>query len=217
MAWALMSWDLSGKVGWTDMGDRLLPVTVRFTSAAYAAICEIASEHGMSMADVVRRGFDRELSNYLGNIVYMDFEQGKAIQNQLAYLATQMQQILFELRRIGVNYNQEIKLRQMAKKYSQRRAEIDQKYGKKIQKPTWKESYDDVQRRLKSKEEYQSELDTLEENQLSEKNSIIRQSKGLDMQALDRLISRYEAATGKAGETLCRMLGSVAQGTAQGR
>lgn len=199
------------------MGDKLLPVTVRFTSAAYAAICEIASEHGMSMADVVRRGFDRELSNYLDNIVYMDFEQGKAIQEQLAGLANQMQQILFELRRIGINYNQEIRLRQVAKKYSQRRTEIDQKYEKKIQKPTWKESYDDVQRRLKSKEEYQSELDTLDGNQLSEKAGIIRQSKGLDMQALNRLISRYETATGKVGEILCRMLGSAAQGTVQGR
>ena len=199
------------------MGDRLLPVTVRFTSAAYAAICEIASEQGMSMADVVRRGFDRELSNYLDNIVYMDYDQGKAIQEQLAGLANKMQEISFELHRIGVNYNQEIKLRQMAKKYNQRRAEIDRKYERAIRRPAWKESYDDVQRRLKSKEEYQAELNAIVEHQQVEEANIRNQSKGLDIETLNRLISRYEAATGKVGEILCRMLGSVAQGTAQGR
>lgn len=199
------------------MGNKLLPVTIRFTPAAYAAICEIASEQGMSMADVVRKGFDRELSDYLDNIVYMDYDQGKAIQEQLADLANQMQQILFELHRIGINYNQEIRLRQIAKKYSQQRTEIDQKYEKIIRRPSWKESYDDVQRRLKSKAEYQSELDALEENHLSEKNGIIQQSQGLDMQALNRLISRYEIATGKAGEILCRMLGSAGRGTVQGQ
>lgn len=194
-------------------GDKLRPVTVRFTGAAYDAICDIAHEQGMSMADVVRKGFDMELSKYLDSIIYMDYEQGKAIQKQLAVLSNQMQQILFELRRIGVNYNQEIRLQQIARKYNQQYEEINQKYAKKIKKPAWKESFDDTRSRVNAQKEYETILEDMEATRQEEEAAVKQQSIELDVKVLDQLINRYEAATQKVSETLCHMLGSAARAT----
>lgn len=145
------------------MGEKLKPVTVRFTAGAYDAIQEIASEHGKSMADVVRKGFDMELVKYLDTIRYVDYDQGKAIQRQLMDLANIMQGISGQLRRIGVNYDQDVKLRQIAKKT------------------------------------------------LGASNVVIDEGK-LELQRkkllldLENVLSRYDVATKRAGDELCRIL-----------
>lgn len=144
------------------MGEKLKPVTVRFTVRAYDAIQEIASEHGKSMADVIRMGFDMELVKYLDTVRYVDYDQGKEIQRQLMDLSNIMQGISGELRRIDVNYNQDVRLRQLAKKSS----------GGSL---------------------------VLDEGKLE----LQRKKLLLD---LENVLSRYDIATKRAGDELCRIL-----------
>lgn len=144
------------------MGGQLKPVTVRFTEGAYDAIREIASEQGWSMADTVRKGFDMELVKYLDTVRYMDYDQGKEIQRRLMDLANLLQGISGELRRIGVNYNQDIRLRLTA---------------------------------LKSADGSGATLD-------EGKIELRRKRLMLD---LETVLSRYETATKKVGDELCRM------------
>lgn len=96
--------------------DRLMPITVRFSEEAMQAIEELAREYEKPKAEIIRAAVDNRLEKYLGNLVFIDAEQGAAIRKEVFDLASEMQAIKAELRRIGINYNQEIKLRQIEKK-----------------------------------------------------------------------------------------------------
>ena len=100
-------------------GEKLVPLTVRFTGPALDTIRDIADEHGFSAAEIVRFTVDNTLKEYLGSIQFLDYEQGKKIEKQLAEIQTLTSQIGTELNRIGVNYNQEIRLANWFKKTSQ--------------------------------------------------------------------------------------------------
>lgn len=92
-----------------DEGLRLVPTTVRMTADATAAIDEIAAEHHMSRAMVIRLAVDNRLVSYLGQIRYVDSGQGEQIQTLLGQVFTEMDRIRVELNRIGVNYNQAVR------------------------------------------------------------------------------------------------------------
>lgn len=101
----------------TPKGEKLVPVTVRFTPAAYQAINEIAGEQGYSMADIVRMAVDDRLLSYLDAVHYIDAEQGAEIKKIVTALYNEMSAVKLELRRIGVNYNQVARLENLKKKY----------------------------------------------------------------------------------------------------
>lgn len=100
--------------------NRLVPITVRFTSGAIEAIGDVAHKHSMTKAEIVRLAVDGRLSTYLGNLVYVDNKKADTIHKELSELGTTLEKIRFELNRIGVNYNQEMKLKNIEKKYSKR-------------------------------------------------------------------------------------------------
>lgn len=96
--------------------ERLQPITVRFSEEAMQAIDELAREYEKPKAEIIRAAVDNRLEKYLGMICYIDAEQGAAIRKEIFALASEMQAIKAELRRIGINFNQEVKLRQIEKK-----------------------------------------------------------------------------------------------------
>ena len=100
--------------------NRLVPITVRFTVGAIEAIGDVAHKHSMTKAEIVRLAVDGRLSTYLGNLVYVDNKKADAIHKEISELGTKLEKIRFELNRIGVNYNQEMKLKNIEKKYSKR-------------------------------------------------------------------------------------------------
>ena len=100
--------------------NRLVPITVRFTVGAIEAIGDVAHKHSMTKAEIVRLAVDGRLSTYLGSLVYVDNKKADAIHKELSELGTKLEKIRFELNRIGVNYNQEMKLKNIEKKYSKR-------------------------------------------------------------------------------------------------
>lgn len=96
----------------------LVPVTVRLAPEIYNVISGIADRNDISKAEAVRLAVDNRLLDYVGKVQYVNPEQGKEIKLLLGSLATEMHKIRLEINRIGVNYNQEMKLKNIEKKYS---------------------------------------------------------------------------------------------------
>lgn len=100
-----------------ETGQVLRPVTVRFTAGAWEAIRDTAAENGVSMAELVRMAVAGNLSRYLGDIRIVDKKQAEEIKKAIAALCDTVSRTEMELHRIGLNYNQEIRLKQIERKY----------------------------------------------------------------------------------------------------
>lgn len=102
--------------------DRLRPITVRFTQDAYDAIRDVADDNGISKAELVRMALAENLSEYLGDIRIIDKQQGAEIKGQITALFDTVSEVKNELHRIGVNFNQEVKLRNIKRKYGEEKS-----------------------------------------------------------------------------------------------
>ena len=89
--------------------EKLVRTEVRFTAEANKALDEIAEENGISKAELIRYIVDNRMNDYLGSIKFIDPEQGDEIRRDIMRLMNELTAVKTELRRIGVNYNQEIK------------------------------------------------------------------------------------------------------------
>ncbi len=89
--------------------EKLVRTEVRFTAEANKTLDEIAEENGISKAQLIRYIVDNRMVDYLGSIKFIDPEQGEEIQREIMSVMNELSAVKTELRRIGVNYNQEIK------------------------------------------------------------------------------------------------------------
>ena len=89
--------------------EKLVRTEVRFTAEANEALDEIAKENGISKAELIRYIVDNRMNDYLGSIKFIDPEQGDEIRRDIMRVMNELTAVKTELRRIGVNYNQEIK------------------------------------------------------------------------------------------------------------
>ena len=89
--------------------EKLVRTEVRFTAEANKALDEIAKENNISKAQLIRYIVDNRMVDYLGSIKFLDPEQGKNIRRDIMRVMNEVSAVKTELRRIGVNYNQEIK------------------------------------------------------------------------------------------------------------
>ena len=93
-----------------DKTNGMVPVTVRFAPEVMAAIDDISDRHSVSKAEIIRLGFQSDLIKYLGNVEYVDANQGAEIRKLFGEICTELSRSRMELNRIGVNYNQEMRL-----------------------------------------------------------------------------------------------------------
>ena len=96
----------------------LRQITIRLTEPAYQVIDELARKNRLSRSEIVRVTCDNRLAEYLQNVLYVDEEQGDKILEQIMKIGTELSGIKYELHRIGVNYNQEIRIKNIEAKYS---------------------------------------------------------------------------------------------------
>lgn len=101
----------------TGAGAALRPVTVRFTAEAWEAIRDTAAENGVSMAELVRMAVAGNLSRYLGDIRIVDKRQAAEIKKAIAALCDTVSRTEIELHRIGKNFNQQVRLMEIQRKY----------------------------------------------------------------------------------------------------
>lgn len=150
----------------------LVALTIRFTEDAMSVIEQLANSHGRSKADIVRLAIDNRLMQYLPQVAFINHEDALNYRRELAAVFDELQSIRSELNRIGINYNQELKLKQIEKRYS-----------------TSRNDYNTIMAK-------QREID-----------SVKNDSEMLNKDELQQILTRYEAATRKVCETLCRTLG----------
>ena len=91
-------------------------ITIRFTQEIYDALSEIADEFEVSMATVIRLAVDNNLSKYLGEVKYINTEQAKVINHNIGTLGKELFDIKKQLKHIGRNYNQELRMKHIALK-----------------------------------------------------------------------------------------------------
>lgn len=83
--------------------------TVRFSRETAETMREIATDNSVSYASIVRYAALGGLEKYLGNIKYIDKEHAQVINENICTVANLVQECSHELKKIGVNYNQQVK------------------------------------------------------------------------------------------------------------
>lgn len=150
----------------------LLPVTVRFTKSTLNAMQDAAEKSGMSLAEFIRMA----VSMNMKNIRTMDRQQGEEIRKAVLALSDTISKIENELHRIGVNFNQVVRLKQIERRYGTN--------GKDLKNFSVTES----------------------DKEWKDRQAVMKDSSNLSKQELDDLMSRYENATKQVGDILCRIL-----------
>lgn len=98
--------------------EKMRAVTVRFSSETDEVIRDIADDNSVSYASVVRYAALGGLEKYLGNFKYLNEEQGRAINKNISVVANLTQEMLHEIKKIGANYNQQVKHQHIENKHS---------------------------------------------------------------------------------------------------
>lgn len=102
-------------------------LTISFPKPVYEVLKEFSDEMGLTLSETVRLATQSNIANYLDSVRFLDSEQAKQIaENQsvvnknICALFNELQDIRNELRRIGINYNQQVKLLNEQKKAGRR-------------------------------------------------------------------------------------------------
>lgn len=96
--------------------ERLKALTIRVTPSMYDAITSVSEQKSVSKSIVCRLMFTDRLAEYLGTQNYIDKDDSKELIKLLNDLLTTVGQIKSELNRIGINYNQEVRLMHIREK-----------------------------------------------------------------------------------------------------
>ena len=107
-----------------DDENELIQVTTRLPLKDKEKIDSLAKSGGCSTAEIIRRSLDGSLNKYLDGVQYVDREQGETIKELLGSVYTEMSGMRTELHRIGVNYNQEVKLKNLENKFAEGKISI---------------------------------------------------------------------------------------------
>lgn len=94
-------------------------MSVSLTDEVYGFISEIAEQYHKSSAAIFRSLLANNLHRYLGHVRYVDPVQGGQILGSLSDCAKQLEGIKNELRRIGINYNQELRIKNIQAKIAE--------------------------------------------------------------------------------------------------
>ena len=157
--------------------EKMKAVTIRFTEPVYDAIDTLANEFDVSMATVVRLALDNNLAKYLGDVKYINKQQGDEINAKISNATDEFRDIATQLRRIGINYNQELKMKHIEAK-----------------------DYSDFAN------DNMSDSD-IEKRALEFQKNVMDNMKSFDKNELENLMTRYEKATESLGEALWHIRG----------
>lgn len=86
-------------------------LSVSLSEKTYNELLEMAEKYGESIASVIRIAIDKNLAIYLGTVRYIDKEQADDILKVSMEISDSCRNILNNVKRIGINYNQELRLK----------------------------------------------------------------------------------------------------------
>jgi len=147
--------------------DNLVRICVRLSPEVISVLDDLAKKNGRTRSDIIRLTLDGRLLKYLPKLTFVEHDDALEYRKSLTDIFSEMEVIGSDIHRIGVNYNQDIKLKHIQKKYAHMNNALELK--------------------MAEEEEVKKEC--------------------LPASELEAFISRYEDATEKVGEQLCRILG----------
>lgn len=86
-------------------------LSVSLSEKTYNELRKLAEKYGESIASVIRIALDKNIAIYLGTIRYIDKEQADDILKVSMEISDSCRNILNNVKRIGINYNQELRLK----------------------------------------------------------------------------------------------------------
>ena len=92
------------------MADKMIVKTIRLTQEEDEMIRQLASEFGMSCSQVMRYAMNTHMADYFSTVRYLDDQTASEIRKSVARVGDELQKIRNELHRIGVNFNQAVRL-----------------------------------------------------------------------------------------------------------
>ncbi len=92
-------------------------MSVSMSTDTYNAASKLAAEFNVSIASIIRLAIEKRLNDYLSNVRYIDHDLAEKICNTAEEIADNSRLILSNIRRIGINYNQELRLKNAEHKY----------------------------------------------------------------------------------------------------
>lgn len=155
---------------------------IRFEQEEYDVLKSVADEYHVSLAEVVRLAVAGNLAKYLGTIRYVDQKQANAIGKLVSNCQSALWDIRNQIRRIGVNYNQEMKLRNIEAKIKEKEQEIP--FGR--------------------TGNYAHQLELKELN--AQKSAIENGRDSLSKKELAALVARVDAVGKVVGDAVCRIV-----------
>lgn len=90
--------------------DELVSMNVRLTREAYDAVQALADEYGVSKAMVIRAALGGNMGDFFGGLRFPDGDDTTAIRDDIARIGDASTEIGHQLRRIGKNYNDALRL-----------------------------------------------------------------------------------------------------------
>lgn len=171
----------------TKEKERLIPLTSRHLESSYVAISELAEEFKVGKAVVVRLSTAGQLAKYLGNIRFIDEEQGQTINENIVHIGNIVSDIRNELSRIGLQFADEAKRKTLITQIRQE----EEDYKQCERKADWYRIVEHVDRLEKLEGELQL-LDKL--------------ATDLTKEEFELLMKRYEEASKKMCEILTQFL-----------
>lgn len=166
--------------------DVLVSTHVRIRKSVHDVIKEVAHDHYKSQGEVIRSALENNLAEYLGQVVYVEPEQGEAIKQEITELQNTLTGIYTELHRIGVNYNQQTRMKNMIANYNRN--------VKKVQNSSLSDA------------EKKDRLEYLKNQHIENKKKIINSTLPADMDVMEKMLLEFKDATKEAGEALWRIL-----------
>jgi len=97
---------------------KLKQIKVRISEETDAMIRELAKEYNFSIAFVIRALLEDRVNDYFGTINYSDKEQSDRIEELHREILKELRLFHNNIKRIGNNYNQEIRLKNEINKYT---------------------------------------------------------------------------------------------------
>ncbi|MGN0674698.1 MAG: hypothetical protein ACI4KG_03035 [Oscillospiraceae bacterium] len=152
-------------------------LSVSLSEKTYNELLKMAEKHGESIASVIRIALDKNLAIYLGTVRYIDKEQTDDILKVLMDISDTNNKILNNVKRIGINYNQELRLKNAEAKCQS----------------VMKENGSDIYSQMEAKDELDKAKKDIEQTCLNKEE-------------LNDMRSGFEAAAEKIEEALWRIL-----------
>ena len=94
-----------------EQSESLIPMTIRLTSDVYETMKIVSDENNMKMSELCRRLLSRKLALSLKHIYFVEPEDGKELKREVSKIGSELERIRCEINHIGVNYNQDVKIR----------------------------------------------------------------------------------------------------------